>query len=277
MPDLIRRPSAALAAALAAAALALAGCSGSSGSPGSVSVNVGGPVKHMADDATVHGQLNALTVRGGAGSVEIAAGPSGTSSTTVHREIDYHGDKPGPVPSAASGGSLTLGSGCDCSIDYRITTPPGPAVTVDSGAGPVSVAGADTVHVRGGTGQVTVDQAAGAVTVAVGSGDIRLDGVSGPLIATALSGTITGRGISSLTADLDSGAGDQQVAFSADPRRIQSTAAAGSIQLTLPSHPYRVDAHTATGSVTGDLQNDPSASDTLSAHTATGDITLNTS
>ncbi|WP_037574046.1 DUF4097 family beta strand repeat-containing protein [Phaeacidiphilus oryzae] len=264
---------AAAAAVLASVALALSGCSSSTPS---ISVDVGGSAAHASDDTTVHGQLNKITVRGGAGSVEITAGPSGTSATTVHRDIEYHGDKPAAVPGSTSGGSLTLGSGCDCSIDYRITTPPGPAVTVDSAAGPVSVTGADTVQVRGGAGTVRVNRAAGAVTVNVGSGDVDLDGIGGPLIVTALSGTITGRDVSSATADLASGAGSQQVVFSSAPHRISATAAAGGIRLTLPRHAYRVDAHTVTGSVTSGLPNDSAAADTLTVHTVTGNIALGT-
>jgi hypothetical protein len=104
---------------------------------------------HVENDATITQQVQALRIDNPAGRVVIHAGDTG-GGAAVHRDIDYHGDRPPTPGQSVTAGVLTL----------TFAAPPSD-VTVHSKAGEVTVA------VPNGPYAVDASSKAGRRTVSV--------------------------------------------------------------------------------------------------------------
>ncbi|MEU5009291.1 DUF4097 family beta strand repeat-containing protein [Streptomyces sp. NPDC021749] len=216
------------------------------------------PGKTFEDDATLSKKITAVrldtdsggvTVRGGKGSGKNGDGVS------LHRSVEYHGDRPEGATHRVEDGVLVLG-GCGdaCSVTYTVDLPAGLPVSGETSNG--------AVHLS----------KVGAVKVTTSSGAVALDGVTGPVDVRTSNGRITGRGLSGghLTAETSNGAIDLTPAR---PQDVRAKTSNGSVTVRMPKGRYAVSAHTSNGAKHIALTDDPSARYRLDLTTSNGDIT----
>jgi DUF4097 and DUF4098 domain-containing protein YvlB len=141
-----------------------------------------------------------------------------------------------------------------------------PSVTGDFGA----AAGASVVDHR-----VTVP-ARVDVRVSISSGDISATGLDlARLDVVTDSGDISVRDIDARRVHAETSSGDVAASLSRSPERVSAKTSSGNVTLTVPDGPYNVDADTSAGQVRINLDDNPSAARRLSAHSSSGDVTVN--
>lgn len=191
----------------------------------------------MTDNSTVTLPVNVITLTNAAGAVSVHAGGD---AVVIDRQISYRaGTKPAPVQELKDG-TLTLTDGCsECGIQYRLTVPPAVALNITDDA--------DAVTVNGVTGQVRVDALAGAVT------------------ATSLGSPVV---------QVQDEAGAIKLGFTRPPRMVRARSEAGSVTVTVPGCPCNVSAAAPAGRVAVDVPDSPSALDTLTLFSQTGNVSV---
>ncbi len=194
---------------------------------------------HVEVDATITQQVRALRIDNGAGQVVVHSGDTG-GGVIVHRDIDYHSDRPPTPGQAVIDGVLDLTANCDdCGIAYDVTVPPSLAVTITDNAGQVTVAGI-----------------AGAVDI------------------TAAAGEVEGKALSAPSVRVQASAGAVHLAFTAPPNEVTAHSNAGEVTVAVPDGSYAVDASTNAGARTVDVPNDPSATRHLKVSSNAGAVTV---
>ena len=179
---------------------------------------------HIENDATITGHVQSLRIDNPAGQVVVHAADTG-GSVVVHRDIDYHSDRPPTPGQSVTAGVLRLTADCDgCGIAYDVTVPPSVAVTVIDGAGAVTVTG-----------------------------------VAGPIDVTDSAGHVEGRDLRAPSVHVEASAGAIELTFAAPPNDVIAHSDAGEVTVAVPSGTYSVEASTKTGARTVDIPNDPSA------------------
>lgn len=238
-----------IAAVLLAFGLVLTGCNAVEVGGVSGPVEVGGadaPEQHETVSYDVSGELTALRVATGAGTIDVTE--SARSGARVTETLRWKGPKP-VTRHAVDGGTLTLDHTCPsddkvwhnrmCVVDYRVEIPHGLGVKADAGAGTV------TLHALSGT-----------VEARSGAGDVEADNLSAERI-TASSGT-----------------GGVRLTFSGPPESVEVRTATGDGVVRLPQGSY----HVVTGTVTGREQigvvDDPASPRSVRVTSATGDIDI---
>jgi len=208
----------------------------------------------------VHGTIDRLTVRTGAGNIEVFA--EETDVITVDTII--YGEET-EIDQSIRGSELVLETNCDhqswhCSVDYRISVPGYLAARLDSGSGDLFVAGiAGDALGETGSGNVEVHcLLSEVVDIETGSGEVR------------------GTGLLSESVSVSSGSGDIDLDFVGAPEAVLADTGSGDIDLEVPAGDgYAIETDTGSGDVriTG-VQCDNSAARTLRATSGSGDITI---
>ncbi len=239
------------------------------------------------DDAALTQSITEVHVASGAGDVSIQVG----SRASVHRELHYDGDKPGPSTTVANG-VLTLNDcGQNCTVDYMVTVPAAAKIDGSTTSGDITIAGASSVDVQASSGGVSVAGATGGVSVTTTSGDIKAASVGSDLRAQSSSGDVTANGVAgAVTLQSTSGgivagglrgartsahSSSGNVSVTADVvQDVDTESSSGDVTIIVPSGSYRVN----TGSGSGDrrigIADDPSAQHTISATTSSGDVQI---
>ncbi|MEV5379289.1 DUF4097 family beta strand repeat-containing protein [Streptomyces nondiastaticus] len=211
--------------------------------------------KSFDDDTTVPQKITSVRLDTGSGGVTLR-GKEGATTVSLHRYVEYGGDRPEGPTHRVENGVLVLG-GCDddCSVSYTVDLPAGIPVTGRTSSGAVSVS------------------ASGAVKVRTGSGAIDLDDVDGPVEVQAGSGAITGQGLKSgpVAAKTNSGAIDLTMSTAQD---VRAEAGSGAVTLTTPDGRYRVTAESGSGGKDIAVRDDASGTHRLDLHTGSGAITV---
>ncbi len=233
MPPLTRAAAAGSAALLATLPL-LAAC-GSLGQFGASAHN------QPAKSFTVPGQVSAVVIHGGSGSIDVTG--SARSTVLVSQQVSYSKTPPNATHSLR-GGTLNLSYSCPvelvCSVSYDVRVPRGVAVTVSAGAG-----------------------------------SITLTSLNGPVSARASAGLITANELRSATASFTSNAGAVLASFTAAPRSLTANTNVGPITLTVPgSAAYRVTTHTFVGTATVTVHRSGSSAHSISAKSDLGSISV---
>jgi DUF4097 and DUF4098 domain-containing protein YvlB len=250
---------------IAALAVLAAGCTANAA--------VRAPEARFGDDTTVHQSVTRLDFRNTNGNVTVT---EGRGAVTVHRDVHYRGTKPGRTTSVA-GGTLSLEScGGECSVDYRITVPPGTSVTGSVDAGVLTLTDAATVDIRVGTGTVKITGATGVVHAAANTGSITVQGASAGVFAQTGSGDVVATGLKGDTVSVQSETGDVTVS-TVTAQRVLAETTTGDVSVTVAPGSYRVTASTRTGDTDVQVPNDPAARLTLKATAETGDVHVRTS
>ncbi|HKE52489.1 MAG TPA: DUF4097 family beta strand repeat-containing protein [Actinomycetes bacterium] len=231
-----------------------------------------------------------IRIEGGSGSVSIDTGSG--STTSIRQTVQYRGDRPTVATHRMEGDTMVLDTDCgrNCSADYRVTVPAGVVVSGRVGSGDISLTGMASVDVETGSGTITARDVTGNVTAQTGSGDINARDIGGNAQVHTGSGTVTVSDVAGTTnADADSGdvnardvtgsvdavtgSGTVEVTLAA-PTSIRAQAGSGDVTLTVPDGSYRVVASTGSGDQHITVPSDPSAPNTLEAHTGSGELTI---
>ncbi|MEV4927520.1 DUF4097 family beta strand repeat-containing protein [Streptomyces roseoverticillatus] len=211
--------------------------------------------KSFNDDTTVTQKITSVRLDTGSGGVTLH-GKEGTTAVSLHRYVEYGGDRPEGATHRIENGVLVLGGcGDDCSVAYTVDLPAGIPVTGETSSGAVSAS------------------RTGAVKVRTGSGAIDLDGVNGPVEVQAGSGAITGKALKGgpVVAKTSSGAIDLTMAAAQD---VRAGAGSGAVTVTTPDERYHVTAESDSGGKDIAVHDDPSGTHRLDLTTGSGAITV---
>ncbi|MQY38465.1 hypothetical protein SRB17_64780 [Streptomyces sp. RB17] len=214
--------------------------------------------KTYEDDATLSGKITAVRLDIGSGGATINGVPAGRA-LSLHRKIEYRGDKPAGPTHRIENGVLVLGRcGSRCSVDYTVDVPAGIPVSGETSSGSVHLA------------------KVGSVKVTTHSGDVEMSGVTGTVEARTSNGDITGKGIKAARIQAQTSNGGISLTPDA-PADVRARTSNGDITLTMPRAGYRVSADTHNGDKNIDVPDDPSGRYELGLKTSNGDITAKTS
>jgi hypothetical protein len=124
---------------------------------------------------TVPQPVTSLVVDSYGGQVQVASGPVSRVQVTETIRYDQQA-RPPAVMQSVTDGRLALSSracaSADCTVDFRMTVPPGVTVTVSTGGGPVTVSGTAGANVDSGGGPTRATQIGGPLTVVTGGGTL---------------------------------------------------------------------------------------------------------
>ncbi|MFI2368429.1 DUF4097 family beta strand repeat-containing protein [Streptomyces sp. NPDC018833] len=210
------------------------------------------------DDSVLPGKITAVRLENGSGGVTVN-GTEGNGRMSLHRKVEYKGDKPQGTTHRIEDGVLVLGGcGSRCSVTYTVDVPANVPVTGTVSSGAVSLA------------------EVGAVKVTTSSGRIEMNGVSGPVEVRTSNGRITGQDIEGrrIQAETSNGAIDLSAVT---PQNVQAKTSNGDITLTVPDAGYKVTTQSNNGDKNIDVTNDPSGEYQLDLTTSNGDIAVKNS
>ncbi|MFF1692190.1 DUF4097 domain-containing protein [Streptomyces sp. NPDC058257] len=215
-----------------------------------------GPGETFEDDASLKEQITSVRLDTGTGSVTLR-GREGLDKISVHREITYHGDKPDGSTHRVDEGRLTLeGCGDDCKVDYTVDVPA--KVAVD---GETSRGDADLSDV-------------GPVDLKTGSGDITLEGAAGEVKARTSNGNINGKGLRGSRIDTETSNGEIDLT-PGKAQDIRAKTSNGELTLNLPDSSYRISVKTGNGDKDIGVRSDPSGDHRIELTSGNGDISVN--
>ena len=208
---------------------------------------------------TVPQPVTSLVVDSYGGQVQVASGPVSRVQVTETIMYDQQARLPA-VMQSVSDGRLALSSracaSAPCTVDFRVTVPPGVTATVLSGGGPLTVSG---------TAAANVDSAGGSLV---------LRGVAGPLHADTGGGTLLAQDITAASATVATGGGDATVVFSAAPKSVKLSTDGGPAVLAVPGGPYAVTADSGGGPESLAIATDPAARPTLTVSSGGGPLRI---
>lgn len=207
------------------------------------------------DDSALSGKITSVRLDNGSGGVTVNGVPDG-GTPSLHRKIEYRGDKPEGATHRIENGELILG-GCGdrCSVNYTVDVPAGIPITGEVSSGSVHLA------------------RVGSVKVTTSSGRVEMNGVTGTVEVKTSNGRITGDGLKSdrIKAETSNG----RIALTPDtPADVSARTSNGDVTLTMPQAQYRVTAESNNGDKNIDVANDPSGRYELGVRTSNGDITV---
>ncbi|MFG2603237.1 DUF4097 family beta strand repeat-containing protein [Streptomyces sp. NPDC048514] len=188
---------------------------------------------------------------------DVKVGTSADAATiSVHRKVNYRGDKPSGPSFRVENGALTLsGCGDDCGVDYAVTLPAGLPVTGGTTNGGLALTGVGTVDVHTTNGQIAVTDATGAVKLRSSNGDIDVkDAKGGDIDTRTTNGEVT---IQTVT-----------------PQNIRARTSSGNLTVAAPPAGYRISANDSHGDKKVAFRNDPSGRHRLDLSTTNGDLTV---
>ncbi|MFB9235927.1 DUF4097 family beta strand repeat-containing protein [Plantactinospora siamensis] len=255
-------PRIAMAVAGAAALVALTGC-------GAISA---ASERRLEFTGAEHATFTTVIIKGGSGDVTVHSGTA--TGTTIKRVVRYHGDEPTSATYRVDGSSLVLDTDCGrrCSVSYDVAMPPGVAVQGELGAGNLALTGVNSVDVEVSSGDVVINDVAGAVRASVSSGNLSVTGGRGETTLTASSGEVTGRHLGGpVKAEADSGNVDLQLD---QANSVRARVSSGSVRLAVPPGHYRVRTNGDSGSREVSVPDDPNASALIDVQADSGDITV---
>ncbi|MEU7166860.1 DUF4097 family beta strand repeat-containing protein [Streptomyces morookaense] len=211
--------------------------------------------KNFEDDTTLSQKITAVRLDSGSGAVTLR-GVDGAADVSLHRYVEYGGDRPDAATHRVENGVLVLGGcGNDCSVAYTVDLPAGIPVTGETSSGAVKLSRTGAVH------------------VATASGAIDLDDINGSVEMRSGSGAITGHGLTGgpVKAETSSGAVDLAVS---SPQDVRAETGSGAVTVAVPDGSYQIVTRTGSGGQDIALSNDPAGKHRLDLTTGSGAITL---
>ena len=205
----------------------------------------GGLWRSVDQHQTYEQPVGALTIKGGAGDVEVQGGGE-AGTVQVSRHVSWGPGSSEPTPREEwTGSTLALDAECHglvawCSVDYVVVVPDAADVTVDTGSGDITLTGSlGSVALKAGSGDIeTANLTAEQVTVETGSGDV-----------------------------------DVELATAASPVSVRT--GSGEVSVRLPQGTvYAVDTETRSGDTEVSVPTNPGSTSTLRIRTGSGDIAV---
>ncbi|MFF8729383.1 DUF4097 domain-containing protein [Streptomyces sp. NPDC015171] len=211
--------------------------------------------KTFQDDAKVARKITSIRLANENGDVKVSASAD-AATISVHRKVDYRGDRPTGTSFRVENGVLMLSDcGDDCDVSYVVKVPAGLPVTGGTSNGNLSLTDAGTVDVRTSNGEIAVTRAAGPVKLRTSNGDVHVTDVKDGGIDTHTSnGEVTIQ--------------------TAVPQNIKARTTSGNLTVKAPPARYRISAEDAHGDQSVAFKNDPSGKYLLDLATTNGDLTV---
>lgn len=202
-----------------------------------------------------------IVVRTGSGHVTVAAEPTDTIVVNADVHTSIGGNR---FHVQLDAGTLELRSTCRwyevwCAADVTISAPPSVELDLRSDNGNVGVHGSDApVHAHSHNGRV------------------ELIDVGGPIAASTSNGRVTGEALRSTDVEASSRNGSVNLSFTVPVHQVRGSSSNGSVTVRVPDAPgaYRVDASTSNGRRTVEVRTDPAATDSITARSENGDVTV---
>ncbi|WP_327580151.1 DUF4097 domain-containing protein [Streptomyces sp. NBC_00117] len=211
--------------------------------------------KTFEDDAKVPQKITSIRLDSGNGGVKVDASAD-ISTTSVHRKVNYRGDKPSGTSFSVENGVLTLsGCGKNCGVDYVVKVPAGLPVTGGTSNGSLTLTDVGTVDVHTSNGEIAVNSARGPVKLSTSNGDVNVKDAKG--------------------GDIDTQTSNGEVTIqTATPQNIKARTTSGSLTITAPPAKYQISANDSHGDKKVAFKNDPSGKYRLDLSTTNGDLTV---
>ncbi|MGH4035223.1 DUF4097 family beta strand repeat-containing protein [Actinomycetota bacterium Odt1-20B] len=211
--------------------------------------------KTFEDDAKVLKKITSIRLDSGNGGVKVDASAD-ISTTSVHRKVNYRGDKPSGTSFSVENGVLTLsGCGKECGVDYVVKVPAGLAVTGGTSNGSLTLSGVGVVDVHTSNGEIAVNKATGPVKLRTSNGDVHVKEAKG--------------------GDIDTQTSNGEVTIqTATPQNIKARTTSGSLTVTAPPTNYQISASDSHGDKKVAFKNDPTGKYRLDLSTTNGDLTV---
>lgn len=186
------------------------------------------------DDTVVTEEITAVRFDSSNGKITLT-GDRAATEVSMHRKVEYRGDRPeGPSHRVEDGVLMLGGCGRGCSVDYELDLPAGLPVSGETDNGEVRLSAVGEVDVRTDNGEITLDGAAGPVVVRTSNGEIDLT--------------------------LDT------------PQDIRAETDNGEITATVPAGAYQVSADTDNGDLDIEIPNNPAGEHRIDLTTDNGSV-----
>jgi hypothetical protein len=145
-----------------------------------------------------------------------------------------------------------------CSVDLTVAIPPRIQVSASTDTGNLTANGLDDL------------------TLQTDTGDLQVNGGSGFLHLSSQTGDITGVAIDAPSVTASDQTGDVSLGFAQAPTNVSAQDQTGDVTVTLPAGTtaYAVSAHSEVGDTSVEVPTNPTATNEISASTATGDVTV---
>ncbi|MCX4419510.1 DUF4097 domain-containing protein [Streptomyces mirabilis] len=211
--------------------------------------------KTFEDDAKVPQRITSIRLDNGNGDVKVDASAD-ASTISVHRKVNYRGDKPSGTSFRARDGVLVLsGCGKNCGVDYIVKVPAGLPVTGGTSNGGLTLTDVGMVDVHTSNGEIAVTNATGPVKLRTSNGDVDVKDVKGGGIDTQTSnGEVTIQ--------------------TATPQDVKARTTSGNLTVTTPPAKYQISVSDSHGDKNVAFKNDPSGTYRLDLSTTSGDLTV---
>ncbi|MFD3536633.1 DUF4097 domain-containing protein [Streptomyces sp. NPDC058664] len=209
------------------------------------------------DDSTLSGRITSVRLDNGSGGVTVNGVKGG--ALTLHREVEFRGERPEGATHRIENGVLILG-GCGnrCSVDYTVDVPAGIPVSGEVSSGAIRLAQVGSVDVRTSSGRVEMSGVTGTVRVRTSNGRIHGTGIKGDRIVAE-----TSNGGIDLAPDT--------------PAHVRAETSNGDVTLTVPRAGYKMTVDSDNGDRSIDVPSDPAGEYELDVRTSNGDITVRNS
>ncbi|WP_373560440.1 DUF4097 domain-containing protein [Streptomyces sp. Ag109_G2-15] len=211
--------------------------------------------KTFEDDAKVSQKVTSIRLDSGNGRVKVDASAD-ASTISVHRKVNYRGDKPSGTSFSVNNGVLMLsGCGKNCGVEYDVKVPAGLPVTGGTSNGSLELTDVGAVDVHTSNGEIAVNSATGPVKLRTSNGGVNVKDVKG--------------------GDIDTQTSNGEVTIqTATPQNIKARTTNGSLTVTAPPAKYQISAHDSHGDKKVAFKNDPSGKYRLDLSTTNGDLTV---
>ncbi|MEU3029032.1 DUF4097 family beta strand repeat-containing protein [Streptomyces incarnatus] len=210
--------------------------------------------KTFEDDAKVPQKVTSIHLDSGNGGVKVRTSPD-AAVISVHRKVNYRGDKPTGTSFRVDQGVLTLaGCGHSCGVDYDVTVPAALPVTGGTSNGDLVLSGVAAVDAHTGNGEIAVNGATGAVKLRSSNGEVTVKNARSGVDAQTSNGGVTVQ--------------------AATPQNIKAHTSSGDLTVTVPPAPYRISADNTNGNKKVAFKDDPSGRYRLDLSTTNGDLTV---
>ncbi|WP_433301995.1 DUF4097 family beta strand repeat-containing protein [Actinoplanes sp. CA-030573] len=245
-------------ALIAATTTTLTGCAGVIGAK-------------MTYDDTVKDKITDIVLTGDSG--DVAIGTGAVQATTINRVI-RRATNPGESYHL-QGTTLTIDTSCgmNCSVSYKIVTPPGVKVHGKQRSGDVTLDGLADTDLEVSSGDLTVRDATGPVQIRATSGDIKVLNAKASVKVKASSGDVE---VLEAGGPVDVGvtSGDLRVSLAA-PNSVTAHASSGDIDVIVPDGKYKLVTSAGSGDVhTGGMTSDATSKNVIDVRVTSGDVTV---
>jgi putative adhesin len=213
------------------------------------------PGETSEDSAKLSQKVDSVRLDSSSGAVRLRSKQTVTR-VSVHRSIEFDGDKPAKRTYDVENGVLVLrGCGDDCSVSYTVDLPPRVSVSGGTSSGGIALSGVGKVDVTSDSGAVDLDDVDGTVDVRTANGRINGRGLKGEGIRAETSNGAIDLGLST-------------------PQDVRAKTSNGAVSVTAPDGRYDVSARTGNGHKDIGVRDDPSGDHTLDLTTTNGSITV---